>query len=97
MAISPEHQERILARIQERAPGMGVCPICRSPEWRVQNAGYVVLTLQDNMAAFRIGGGPSMPMVTITCQNCGNTQLLNMIVLGLEDMVRPPRREPQDG
>ena len=32
-----------------------------------------------------VGGGQVMPCVALVCKTCGNTQLLNLRVLGLEE------------
>ena len=32
-------------------------------------------------------GGPSVPCVGIICENCGNSHLINMHVLGLKHII----------
>ncbi|MFC2069180.1 hypothetical protein ACFLTP_09290 [Chloroflexota bacterium] len=37
--------------------------------------------------------GPFLPCIPVTCTNCGNTHLLNLITLGLKDLVEKKERE----
>jgi hypothetical protein len=85
MFTEPQKKE-ILAKILEKTKGqLGVCPICRNPQWTL-NDGIVSLIVQENVHHMVIGG-PTLPCVSMTCVNCGNTQLLNLLILGLGDIL----------
>lgn len=83
MAFSDADKQVILDAVRQRAPQIGVCPICRSPNWTI-GTGFTLLTIQDATAGIVLGG-PIMPCVSMICTNCGNTVLLNVLVLGLKD------------
>lgn len=42
-------------------------------------------------------GGPVKPLVTITCRNCGNTQLVNLLVLSRETQNIQQEGEKDNG
>lgn len=95
MPFTVEQQDRIKAALQARAPVLNRCSLCG------QNAGYnlpdgfAFLVLQDNVATVNLTGN-GVPVVPITCNNCGNTLLLNLVVLGLADMISTaPKKEVQ--
>lgn len=88
---TPEDSARILQAIQERVPNVAPCAVCGTRNFTL-GEGFVRLDLSElHSSAIRIGG-PALPSVALVCQNCGNTILLNLIVLGLTDLaVAPPR------
>jgi hypothetical protein len=96
MAFTPEQSERILARVRERTgpePGTSIrdCPICGHSEWGLQQGGVVFLILQSpDAGGSLVLGGPTLPSVALVCGRCGNTQLLNLLVLGLGDLLKKP-------
>ncbi len=56
------------------------CQMCGVGNWNVQNSIYQLL--QFNQGAMVIGG-PVIPVIPVTCNNCGNTVLVNAITAGL--------------
>jgi hypothetical protein len=56
------------------------CQMCGVGNWNVQNSIYQLL--QFNQGAVVIGG-PVIPVIPVTCNNCGNTVLVNAITAGL--------------
>ena len=85
MAFSPEEMDRIVAAIRERVPEIAKCAACGHDQWTLAD-GLVRLTLQKERGVVVVGGR-NMPCVALICKRCGNTLLLNMIVLGLEDLT----------
>jgi hypothetical protein len=83
--LSSEAQQRVIQAITERMGPSLVCPMCRKGPWSLAE-GYVTLLLQDSALNLKLSG-PALPTVSITCQNCGYTALLNLYVLGLSDLV----------
>lgn len=92
--FTQEQKERIISALKERAPQAGACPVCHRTQWTISE-GMVYLTIQQQTRSINIGG-PGYPMAAIICTNCGNTQFLNLIVLGLKDMSEPPK-DPGNG
>ncbi len=91
MPLSQEEKERILQAVQQRVSQLGKCAICGHGQWTLAD-GYVVLSVQDNLAGALTGGLPigarGIPCVAIVCNHCGNTQLINVIALGLQDLLQ---------
>ena len=93
MYFSRLDQERILARIKERTRGAKItCSVCGKQEWVISDA-LTPLSIQQEPGRF-IVGGPYMPCVTLTCKNCGNTHLLNLVAIGLSDLL--PKEKQAD-
>ena len=85
MVLTEEEQTRILARIKERAPHLETCPVCGNHTWQVQD-NYVLIPVPQE-AGGTTPGGSGLPCIPILCSNCGNTLLLNLIILGLRHLV----------
>jgi hypothetical protein len=90
MPFDPQTFQLILARITERLQALGrgpapVCPICGTSNW----------TVADGIATTQLtyGSSPFVPpanqisSLVIICQQCGNTIFLNLLVLGLGELV----------
>lgn len=88
MKWSPESEKRILAALGERLKGrsIGACAICGQTTWQML-AKFVTITVTDDPAVQQIGG-PNLPCLVLLCKTCGNVHLLNLLVLGLEDLVK---------
>ena len=86
MAIPEEAMRRIIEAIQAKMGGQTAhCTICGNNTWGVD--GYVATVLGDGPLEIRISGNV-LPMVALSCRNCGNTNFLNLLVLGLGDLVK---------
>ena len=59
------------------------CPICQHEQWQIPPS-FVPLTLKKSPRSFQLGD-TVLPTVPLICTNCGNTQLINLRVLGIED------------
>jgi hypothetical protein len=44
-------------------------------------------SLHTDLQVFAVASRPALPCVAVTCQQCGNTELLNAFVLGLGHIV----------
>jgi hypothetical protein len=93
LAFSEEETKRVLAAIQQRVPEVASCPVCGQRDWTLAD-GLVRLTLQEKRGVVVLGGR-NMPCVALTCKRCGNTLLLNVIVLGLRDLATE-KGEPEE-
>jgi hypothetical protein len=71
---------------------MLTCWVCGTHSFTL-GEGWFRLDLSDlHSRDIKIGGGPSLPSIALVCQQCGNTLLLNMVVLGLQDLLEPIER-----
>lgn len=87
MKWSPEIQERFLAAVRDRLPGGKVrpCPLCGNDGWFLAD-GFVQVIIQPEIPGIVLGG-ETLPSFAIVCKRCGSTQLLNVRVLGLDDLL----------
>ena len=82
MAFTQEQAKAVMDALSPRTRGRP-CPLCGGTAgWSVNDAGLVMLGLQDQAGVVNIGG-PAMPCVALTCNNCGDTHLLNVLSLGV--------------
>ena len=70
--------EVVLAFLDERWGGRA-CPMCGKGPWSVQDK---IFQLSEFHQGSLVIGGPLIPVVPITCGNCGNTVLVNAILSG---------------
>ena len=103
MPSNQEIQQRIINALSAKAPAPP-CPICKNNVWTVGD-GYVVLPVSPHPTQIQMGG-KVYPLVAVTCSNCGNTQLINLITLGFKpedfqnlkvsENVEQPKQEKVD-
>jgi hypothetical protein len=75
-----------LVAIRQRGMADRQCPMCHNRTWIVQTDGLVYLDLKPAPIPFPGYRGlnePNLPCLAMVCTSCGNTQLLNVFVLGL--------------
>ena len=60
------------------------CPICQGGPWSVSDKTFQLL--EFNQAGLTLGG-PVVPVVPVICTNCGNTVLINALIVGLVPLV----------
>jgi len=80
--LSPEQISRLTEHINTKW-ARKECRQCGSNSWAVE--GFVLLSISDQPGQLVLGG-PSLPTVSLVCNICGNTVLVNAIVAG----VLPP-------
>lgn len=82
----------ILQSFEEKTSGRKlVCGICGGTRWQV--SGIVNLPAQENINQGLVIGGSAFPLALLTCGICGNTQLLNILVLLGKDKLEQLARE----
>lgn len=92
MATKEEIQERISHLLREKAPKPHECTICGHREWMIGDV-YVHLSTSVDPNAATLGGS-GFPLLPIICRHCGNTHLVNLLLLGfkeseLKDLIYP--------
>lgn len=86
MYLKPEVMERILGAMRERVPNWQPCAVCAQSNWQVID-GLVRIAVADDLTGPAGLGPRAMPLVAVMCNICGNTVLLNLMILGLADLV----------
>ena len=68
-----------IEHLKEKWKG-SACPLCKSGSWTVSDKVFELREYHDGNLV--IGGSPIVPVVPVTCDNCGNTVLVNSIISG---------------
>ena len=83
----PKKQEvlhKIADRVREVTGDQFICPLCKNPEWEIGDVPAMILgTKRPGEAEI---GGSNYPVIPIICKKCGNTHLLNLLILGFNDL-----------
>lgn len=87
MRVDRERMDAFLNRI--RGP---VCPLCGNSNWTA--ADTVFQAIEFDYKGVMLGGA-SMPIVPITCTQCGNTHMINALVAGIIDREVPDERQTE--
>ncbi|WP_313236480.1 hypothetical protein [Sphingobacterium multivorum] len=80
MKIKPEDQSKVIAKLNEVWKNK-TCEICQTGNWNIDETIYQINEFHGGNVV--IGSGSLVPVITLTCQNCGNTKMLNAIKLGV--------------
>ena len=73
--------EKIIEHLKSKWKGRS-CPMCNKGPWNVQDSAYELRRFHGGSMLL---GGPIIPVIPISCNNCGNTLLINAIMAGLVD------------
>lgn len=81
MNLSQSQLQFIKDELLTKWTGLQECPLCSQVEWSLGDSVF-------RLSEFHIEGGlrlsgPSVPVLPITCSNCGNTVLINALVSGI--------------
>lgn len=74
-------EDKMLAHINEKWVNK-VCPYCGHDEWNFDSKIYTPIELHDGFVVKNQGQGHFLPLVTVTCLNCGNTAFINAVAAG---------------
>ncbi|ATN01027.1 hypothetical protein CRN77_15365 [Proteus vulgaris] len=78
--MSNINEEKIIEHLTEKWKGT-YCPLCKSGPWNVSDKVFELREFQKD-GGIIIGGGPIIPIIPVTCSNCGHIVLVNAIVSG---------------
>ena len=67
--------------------GERACPMCGKGPWSVQDR---VFQLTEFHQGNLVVGGPLIPVIPVSCGNCGHTVLVNAIISGAMPAELPP-------
>ena len=89
---TPEEQAAIEKAIQATVPDLRACPFCGKRAGYTLADGFVFLSTRRQPDAV-VGAGQSLPSIALICRKCGQTTLLNAVVLGLHSLLPGSRTE----
>lgn len=72
------------------------CPMCGSNSWNVSDTVYEMREFHGGNLV--LGTGPIYPVVPVSCNNCGNSVMVNALLSGAVDQpeVKPTKPEKND-
>ena len=73
--------KKLVEKLREGGKQLQRCELCLATTWQIGN--YVTLSIQDPRVKGLQIGGKAMPLAAMVCTSCGNTKLLNLLVLGI--------------
>ncbi len=72
-------QGKVAEWLNKKWQGKKNCPLCGENNWNIgDRAGKIPIYYPSAVV-----GGPSYPLVVVTCNNCGYTLLFNALFVGL--------------
>ena len=81
--IRQDMADRINKVLEARDAKEQKCPTCQSKDSYVLLERYLLLNVTDSGDPKTAKVAGSLPLIPLTCSRCGNTQLLNVFVLGV--------------
>lgn len=82
MKLTEQQYQKVLQAVREKWKPPAQCPVCRSNNWDVSREVYELREFQHGSIV--LGATALVPLVPVTCGVCGNTVLLNALVIGLD-------------
>jgi len=77
--VSEIKTDAVIAFLNSRW-GNRSCPMCNEGPWSVQDR---VFQLNEFHQGSLVVGGPLIPVIPVSCGNCGHTVLVNAIIAGV--------------
>ncbi len=74
--------EKLVKHLKEKWNGRS-CPMCQTGNWTISDTIFEIR--EFNQGSVVIGAGPLIPVIPVTCENCGNTLFINAIKAGIVD------------
>ena len=65
------------------------CPMCGHKNWSI--SGKIFEMREFSGGDFFLGGGPIIPIAPVTCENCGNTVMINALKPNLMKEIPSPK------
>jgi len=84
--------EKFLTHLKEKWEGRA-CPLCGVGNWNISDSVFELREYHGGNLV--IGAGPIVPIVPVTCSNCGNTIMINALLSGAVE--KPKKKEEKNG
>lgn len=78
MQLTEEHQKITMEKINQMWKGSRACSICTAEKWTISDKIFQI----NQFGAVDKGNNQIIPVITVTCTNCGNIYLFNAFNLG---------------
>lgn len=95
MKLTKEQTSIILSKLNDYRDSRRPCVICGNNHWTVNDC--IFETREFFNEGYKLGTPiATMPMITITCDNCGNTLFLSAIRMGLVNVANEESLNSKD-
>lgn len=74
--------DKVIKYLQKKWRGSG-CPMCGGNQWNVPEKIFELREFNDGNLMIGGPNGAVLPVIPITCRNCGNTVFINALFAGL--------------
>ncbi len=81
-------QQKVFDALKRKIPQAGRCSSCGNDNWTVDPTVFEMREFSGG--GLTVGGGAIVPIIVLTCSNCGHMNLLNAVALGLLDKTGRP-------
>lgn len=89
MRLTSEQANAVIARLNSTAANRQPCPICGGTHWNLNDKIFEVREFQGGSLV--LGGDTSvLPVIAMSCQNCGYTHFINAIKIGAVNPAPSP-------
>lgn len=89
------NSETLIKKLNEKWQGRS-CPYCQNTQWTVDTSIVTPIEVDENKNMMI--GGKFQPLIPVSCRNCGNTVLVNGLILGCIDEIENEKKgELEDG
>ena len=92
MKLTEAQHAKLNSFVQSKWKPPYTCSCCGANNWNITQEVYQLTTFAGGAM---IVGGPIVPLAPVTCNNCGNTILLNALIAGIVD-PQPKKEEKKD-
>ena len=86
MKLNEKQKKKLLQNLESKWKNK-VCEICSETNWAIDDTLFELREFHGGKTL--LGSGAIKPVITMACDNCGNTKLMNAIQLGLVDPNNP--------
>jgi hypothetical protein len=90
MILDDGQKEKISRNLIEKWSEPRTCSVCKKQQWTITDK---IFEIHEFHGGSLMVGGSIVPVITVTCANCGNTLFFNAILLGV---VQPEIKETKD-
>ena len=87
MALPGETLRQVRNAIHLILGGAPLCPLCRRSNLQLVPHGFAFIAIHEGLPPTGAYTGIGLPSVVLLCETCGHTELINLIMLGLEHLA----------
>jgi predicted nucleic-acid-binding Zn-ribbon protein len=84
VAMNDDEKSKMIKHLEDKWNSQN-CPMCGHSSWNIPSEVYEIREFHGG--GLVLGPIPIVPVIPITCSNCGNTILVNSIVAGITSIV----------